>query len=185
LRASDITQGTTSTLWSVIDGHENFWRGEQREGRLYLTGHIGAWEMSSYAHVCRGFRCNTGRGPMDNRRPRVGQTDTGVSGNKRSSRRVGTDTVAGYEGSRTVGVLEDKTHAGRGGYSWDSFGHLAAQPRGNCAGGAANRMQLWCRRAYWDGRFAGRTGCGFELLWNLVRTGNPTRMCEKNATVTR
>jgi Kdo2-lipid IVA lauroyltransferase/acyltransferase len=43
----------------VLDGHENFLEGQKRgKGVLYLTGHIGAWELSSYTH-CTDFRCTT------------------------------------------------------------------------------------------------------------------------------
>jgi KDO2-lipid IV(A) lauroyltransferase len=40
----------------VLDGHENFLEGRRRgKGVLYLTGHIGAWELSSFAHALYGF----------------------------------------------------------------------------------------------------------------------------------
>src|SRR6266850_621876 len=40
----------------VLDGHENFLAGKSRgKGVIYLTGHIGAWELSSYAHALYGF----------------------------------------------------------------------------------------------------------------------------------
>jgi len=40
----------------VLDGHENFLDGQRRgKGVLYLTGHIGAWELSSFAHALYGF----------------------------------------------------------------------------------------------------------------------------------
>src|SRR6266849_8228842 len=40
----------------ILDGHENFLAGQTRgKGVLYLTGHIGAWELSSFAHALYGF----------------------------------------------------------------------------------------------------------------------------------
>src|SRR5437762_3470565 len=40
----------------ALDGHENFLEGQRRgKGVLYLTGHIGAWELSSFAHALYGF----------------------------------------------------------------------------------------------------------------------------------
>src|SRR5438477_12942488 len=40
----------------VLDGHENFLEGQRRgKGVLYLTGHIGAWELSSFAHALYVF----------------------------------------------------------------------------------------------------------------------------------
>ena len=40
----------------ILDGHENFLEGQRRgKGVLYLTGHIGAWELSSFAHALYGY----------------------------------------------------------------------------------------------------------------------------------
>ena len=40
----------------ILDGHENFLEGQRRgKGVLYLTGHIGAWELSSFAHALYGL----------------------------------------------------------------------------------------------------------------------------------
>src|SRR5260370_30694121 len=40
----------------MLDGHENFLEGQPRgKGVVYLTGHIGAWELSSFAHALYGF----------------------------------------------------------------------------------------------------------------------------------
>src|SRR5689334_19732150 len=39
----------------ILDGHENFLAGQRRgKGVVYLTGHIGAWELSSFAHALYG-----------------------------------------------------------------------------------------------------------------------------------
>src|SRR5712692_16270 len=51
----------------VLDGHENFLEGQQRgKGVLYLTGHIGAWELSSFAHALYGFPLHYMARPLDN-----------------------------------------------------------------------------------------------------------------------
>ncbi len=53
----------------ILEGHENFLEGQRRgKGVLYLTGHIGAWELSSFAHALYGFRCITWRARLDNTR---------------------------------------------------------------------------------------------------------------------
>jgi len=40
----------------VLDGNENFVDGQkQGKGVLILTGHIGAWELSSFAHALFGY----------------------------------------------------------------------------------------------------------------------------------
>src|ERR1700730_11365678 len=53
----------------ILDGHENFLAGQRRgKGVLYLTGHIGAWELSSFAHALYGFPLHYLARPLDNQR---------------------------------------------------------------------------------------------------------------------
>src|SRR5258706_10410200 len=53
----------------VLDGHENFLEGRRRgKGVLYLTGHIGAWELSSFAHALYGFPLHFMARRIDNQR---------------------------------------------------------------------------------------------------------------------
>jgi Kdo2-lipid IVA lauroyltransferase/acyltransferase len=53
----------------VLEGHENFLQGQRRgKGVLYLTGHIGAWELSSFAHALYGFPLHYMARPLDNAR---------------------------------------------------------------------------------------------------------------------
>jgi KDO2-lipid IV(A) lauroyltransferase len=53
----------------ILEGHENFLEGQQRgKGVLYLTGHIGAWELSSFAHALYGFPLHYMARPLDNKR---------------------------------------------------------------------------------------------------------------------
>src|SRR5271157_3385314 len=53
----------------ILDGHENFLAGQNRgKGVLYLTGHIGAWELSSFAHALYGFPLHYMARPIDNAR---------------------------------------------------------------------------------------------------------------------
>ena len=53
----------------ILDGHENFLNGQRcGKGVLYLTGHIGAWELSSFAHALYGFSLHYMARPLDNAR---------------------------------------------------------------------------------------------------------------------
>ena len=53
----------------ILDGHENFLNGQRRgKGVLYLTGHLGAWELSSFAHALYGFPLHYMARPLDNAR---------------------------------------------------------------------------------------------------------------------
>src|SRR5574337_702089 len=54
----------------LLDGHENFLAGARHgKGVLFLTGHIGAWELSSFAHALYGFPLHYMARPLDH--PRV------------------------------------------------------------------------------------------------------------------
>src|SRR5207302_3451439 len=62
----------------VLDGHENFLEGKSRgKGVIYLTGHIGAWELSSYAHAFYGFPLHYMARPRDNAPLDALETDYG------------------------------------------------------------------------------------------------------------
>jgi KDO2-lipid IV(A) lauroyltransferase len=51
----------------ILDGQENFLAGRERgRGVIYLTGHIGAWELSSFAHALYGFPLHYTARPIDN-----------------------------------------------------------------------------------------------------------------------
>ncbi len=53
----------------ILEGHDNFLNGQRRgKGVLYLTGHIGAWELSSFAHALYGFPLHYMARPLDNAR---------------------------------------------------------------------------------------------------------------------
>src|SRR6202048_5073205 len=53
----------------ILDGHENFLNGQRRgKGVVYLTGHIGAGELSSFAHALYGFPLHYTARPLDNAR---------------------------------------------------------------------------------------------------------------------
>src|SRR6267143_1149632 len=53
----------------ILEGHDNFLNGQSRgKGVLYLTGHIGAWELSSFAHALYGFPLHYMARPLDNAR---------------------------------------------------------------------------------------------------------------------
>src|SRR5215475_12050177 len=50
-----------------IEGHENFLEAQRRgKGVLILTAHIGAWELSSFAHAVYGFPMRYMARPLDN-----------------------------------------------------------------------------------------------------------------------
>ena len=51
----------------VYDGFENFERAVTRgKGVLFLTGHLGAWELSAFAHSLQGHPLRVVMRPLDN-----------------------------------------------------------------------------------------------------------------------
>lgn len=55
---SQLPKYSKANIGSVvrIEGHENFLAAHARgKGVLFLTGHIGAWELSSFAHALYGY----------------------------------------------------------------------------------------------------------------------------------
>ena len=51
----------------VYEGFENFERALARgKGVLFLTGHLGAWELSAFAHSLYGYPLNIVMRPLDN-----------------------------------------------------------------------------------------------------------------------
>jgi KDO2-lipid IV(A) lauroyltransferase len=95
----------------VLDGHENFLEGQRRgKGVLYLTGHIGAWELSSFSHALYGFPLHYTARRIDN--PRIDALVNGfrcLSGNrpifKNESARV---MLRVLKEAGTVGILADQ-----------------------------------------------------------------------------
>src|SRR6202521_3753150 len=95
----------------VLDGHENFLEGQRRgKGVLYLTGHIGAWELSSYAHALYGFPLHFMARPLDNERVNALVNEyRGLSGNRPVFKNDSARTVLKIlRESGTVGILADQ-----------------------------------------------------------------------------
>src|SRR3989442_5107248 len=117
----------------VLDGHENFLEGQGRgKGVLYLTGHIGAWELSSFAHALYGFPLHYLARPIENRR--IDGLVNGyrcLSGNqpifKNESARV---TIKVLKESWTIGILADQNTMPSESVFVDFFGKAASTSTG-------------------------------------------------------
>jgi Kdo2-lipid IVA lauroyltransferase/acyltransferase len=117
----------------ILDGHENFLEGQRRgKGVLYLTGHIGAWELSSFAHALYGFPLHYMARPLDN--PRIDALVNRyrcMSGNepifKNESARA---LLRILHGKGTVGILADQNTMREEGVFVDFFGKPACTTTG-------------------------------------------------------
>jgi Kdo2-lipid IVA lauroyltransferase/acyltransferase len=166
----------------VLDGQENFLAGKNRgKGVLFLTGHIGAWELSSFAHGLYGFPLRYMARPLDNK-PVDAMVNhyRGLSGNepifKNESARV---MLRVLKEAGTVGILADQnTMPGEGAFV-DFFGIPACTTTGIARVALHTDAAVVPGYAYWD-ESLGKYRLRFEPPVELVRTGDTERDVVEN-----
>lgn len=117
----------------VYEGLENYLTAKARgNGVLLLTGHIGAWELSSFAHSIYGYRLSFLKRKIDNPlverlvesyRSRFGNSSI----DKRGSLR---DVIRTLKEGGVVGILADLNTTREEGVFVDFFGLLACTTAG-------------------------------------------------------
>ena len=161
----------------VLDGHEHFLKGQQRgKGVLYLTGHIGAWELSSFAHALYGFPLHYMARPLDNARvDALVNRYRCLSGNqpifKNESARV---LLKILRESGTVGILADQNTMPEEGVFVDFFGKPACTTTGIARVALHTDAAVVPGYAYWDATI-GKYRLRFEPAVELIRTGDAER----------
>jgi KDO2-lipid IV(A) lauroyltransferase len=161
----------------ILDGHENFLNGQRRgKGVLYLTGHIGAWELSSFAHALYGFPLHYMARPLDNQRvDALVNRFRGLSDNqpifKNESARVLLKILK--EGG-TVGILADQNTMPEEGVFVDFFGKSACTTTGIARVALHTEAAVVPGYAFWDDSI-GKYRLRFEPAVELVRTGDTER----------
>jgi Kdo2-lipid IVA lauroyltransferase/acyltransferase len=166
----------------ILDGHENFLAGHRRgKGVLYLTGHIGAWELSSFAHALYGFPLHYMARPLDNT-PLDAMVNEyrGLSGNKpifkNESARV---MLRILKEAGTVGILADQNTMPGEGVFVDFFGTLACTSTGIARVALHTDAAVVPGYAYWDEKLR-KYRLRFEPPVELVRTGDAERDIVEN-----
>jgi Kdo2-lipid IVA lauroyltransferase/acyltransferase len=161
----------------VLDGHENFLEGHRRgKGVLYLTGHIGAWELSSFAHALYGFPLHYMARPIEN-----GKIDALVNGYRCLS---GNQPVFKNESARamlkvlkqagTIGILADQNTMPSEAAFVDFFGTAASTTTGIARLALHTDAAVVPGYAVWDERL-GKYRLRFEPPVELIRTGDEER----------
>jgi len=161
----------------VLDGHENFLEGQRRgKGVLYLTGHIGAWELSSFAHALYGFPLHYMARPIEN-----GKIDALVNGYRRLS---GNQPIFKNESARvmlkvlkqagTIGILADQNTMPSEAAFVDFFGTAASTTTGIARLALHTDAAVVPGYAVWDEGIH-KYRLRFEPPLELIRTGDEER----------
>jgi len=161
----------------VLDGHENFLEGQRRgKGVLYLTGHIGAWELSSYAHALYGFPLHYMARPLDNARVNALVNEFRcLSGNRPVFKNDSARTVLKLlRESRTVGILADQNTMPEEGVFVDFFGKTACTTTGIARVALHTDAAVVPGYAVWDDGMQ-KYRLRFEPPVELIRTGDSER----------
>ena len=166
----------------VLDGNENFLQGrKQGKGVLILTGHIGAWELSSFAHALYGYPLHFMARPLDNQR-----IDALVNSYRCSS---GNRAIFKNESARvmlkilkeagTIGVLADQNTMPDEAVFVDFFGKSASTTTGIARAALHTDAAVVPGYAVWD-ESIGKYRLRFEPAMELIRTGDAERDIREN-----
>jgi Kdo2-lipid IVA lauroyltransferase/acyltransferase len=161
----------------VLDGNENFLEGQRRgKGVLILTGHIGAWELSSFAHALYGYPLHYMARPLDNQRiDDLVNGYRGLSGNrqifKNESARV---ILKVLKEAGTVGILADQNTMPEEAVFVDFFGTKASTSTGIARVALHTGAAVVPGYAVWDASLQ-KYCLRFEPPVELIRTGDTER----------
>jgi len=116
----------------VYEGFENFERALARgKGVLFLTGHLGAWELSAFAHSLYGYPLGIVMRPLDNPYlDRLTRQYRTMHGNKAVDKDFARGLIAAMRKGETVGVLMDTNMIASQGVFVDFFGIPACTASG-------------------------------------------------------
>jgi Kdo2-lipid IVA lauroyltransferase/acyltransferase len=161
----------------ILDGNENFLEGQRRgKGVLFLTAHLGAWELSSYAHALYGYPLHYMARPLDN--PRLDALVNryrGLSGNtpifKNESARA---MLKILKDAGTVGILADQNTMPQEGVFVDFFGTPACTSAGIARVALHTGAAVVPGYAVWDDTLQ-KYRLRFEPPLELIRTGDAER----------
>ena len=158
----------------VYEGFENFERAYARQkGVLFLTAHLGAWELSAFAHSLQGHPLAIVMRSLDNPRvDRLIQSYRTLHGN----RTVDKDDfvrglLAAMRNGETVGILMDTNMTPPQGVFVDFFGIPACTASGLARIALRTDAAVVPAFTVWDSKLRKYT-LRFDPAIELVRTGD-------------
>jgi KDO2-lipid IV(A) lauroyltransferase len=158
----------------VYEGFENFERAySRRKGVLFLTGHLGAWELSAFAHSLQGNPLAIVMRSLDNPRvDRLIQSYRTLHGN----RTVDKDDfvrglLAAMRNGETVGILMDTNMTPPQGVFVDFFGIPACTASGLARIALRTDAAVVPAFTVWDAKLR-KYILRFDAAVELVRTGD-------------
>lgn len=159
----------------TYDGFENYAEAVRRgRGVLYLTGHLGAWELGAFAHSVYGYPLHVVIRALDN--PHLNDLVNAhrtLAGNRIIEKR---DFLRGVlealKKNEAVGILIDQNSSPQEGVFVDFFRVPACTATGLAKIALRTHAAVVPAFAFWDAQ-QGRYRLRFDPPLELVRTGDP------------
>lgn len=158
----------------VYDGFENFQRAHERgKGVLFLTAHLGAWELSAFAHSLQGHPMYVVVRHLDNRHlDRMVTRYRTMHGNKEAGKDESFRTLyAAIKAGQTVGILLDTNITPPQGVFVDFFGVPACTASGLARIAMRTDGAVVPTVTVWD-RALRKYRLRFDPAVTLIRTGD-------------
>ena len=173
--------------WIGYEGFEHFERAlSGGKGVLFMTAHLGNWELSATAHALLGNPMHVMVRTFDNPRlDRLVDDYRTLHGNRTIRKQdYGRALLGALKNNEAVGVLVDQNAVGDDAIFIDFFGVKAAATSGFAKIAMRTGAAVIPGFALWD-REAGRYALKFYPLLELADTGNPeqdlvtnTQLCQ-------
>jgi Kdo2-lipid IVA lauroyltransferase/acyltransferase len=166
----------------VLDGNENFLEGQRRgQGVLFLTAHMGAWELSSFAHALYGYPLHYMARPLDNQYlDALVNRYRGLSGNKPIFKNESARAMLKIlKDAGTIGILADQNTMRGEGVFVDFFGTPACTTTGIARVALHTGAAVVPGYAVWDEALR-KYRLRFEPPMELVRTEDAERDIVEN-----
>ena len=159
----------------TYDGFENYEEAVRRgRGVIYLTGHLGAWELGAFAHSVYGHPLHVLIRPLDN--PKLNELvnrHRTLAGNRILEKRDFLRSILeALKKNEAVGILADQNASLQDGVFVEFFGVPACTASGLAKIAVRAEAAVVPAFAFWDAA-QGRYRLRFDPPLELVRTTDP------------